>query len=270
MFFVNLVQEKPAEDKKPEAPKAAAEEKKEEAPKAAEDGKKEAEAPPPPQEIVLKVFMHCEGCARKVRRCLKGFEGVENAITDCRASKVVVKGERADPMKVFKRVQRKSHRQPSVITVVLGVYMHCDACAQEIRKRILRMKGIESAEANLANSQVTVKGVMEPKALADYVYKKTGKHAAIVKVDPEKKEEEKAKEEKKSEGEKSDAKKPEEEGKETKSGEAATAEEEDLKMELRKNEMYYNYYQQHRYVHEQMNAQTQMFSDDNPNACVVM
>ncbi|XP_042018135.1 heavy metal-associated isoprenylated plant protein 7-like [Salvia splendens] len=294
-------EEKPAEDKKPEAPKAAAEEKKEEAPKAAEDGKKEAEAPPPPQEIVLKVFMHCEGCARKVRRCLKGFEGVENAITDCRASKVVVKGERADPMKVFKRVQRKSHRQvelispipkpptppeepqekeeakaeekkeePSVITVVLGVYMHCDACAQEIRKRILRMKGIESAEANLANSQVTVKGVMEPKALADYVYKKTGKHAAIVKVDPEKKEEEKAKEEKKSEGEKSDAKKPEEEGKETKSGEAATAEEEDLKMELRKNEMYYNYYQQHRYVHEQMNAQTQMFSDDNPNACVVM
>ena len=70
------MQEKPAEDKKPEAPKAAAEEKKEEAPKAAEDGKKEAEAPPPPQEIVLKVFMHCEGCARKVRRCLKGFEGI--------------------------------------------------------------------------------------------------------------------------------------------------------------------------------------------------
>ena len=32
--------------------------------------------PPPPQEIVLKVYMHCEGCARKVRRCLKGFEGM--------------------------------------------------------------------------------------------------------------------------------------------------------------------------------------------------
>ncbi|XP_042014709.1 heavy metal-associated isoprenylated plant protein 7-like [Salvia splendens] len=303
-------EEKPADEKKEEAPQAAAAEKKEEAPKAAEDGKKEAEAPPPPQEIVLKVFMHCEGCARKVRRCLKGFEGVENVITDCRASKVVVKGERADPMKVFKRVQRKSHRhvelispipkpptppeepqkppekveakaeekkeEPSVITVVLGVYMHCDACAQEIRKRILRMKGIESAEPNLANSQVTVKGVMEPKALADYVYKKTGKHAAIVKVDPEKKEE-KPKKEKKSDGEKSDAKKPEEDGKESKSGEAATAEEEDLKMELKKNEMFYNYYpqqfyQQHRYVHEQeqMNAQTQMFSDENPNACVVM
>ncbi|KAL1541802.1 heavy metal-associated isoprenylated plant protein 7-like [Salvia divinorum] len=298
-------EEKPAEEKKAEeGKKAAATEEKEEAPKAAEGGKKEDEAkaePPPPQEIVLKVFMHCEGCARKVRRCLKGFEGVENVITDCKASKVVVKGERADPVKVFKRVQRKSHRQvelispipkppappeepqkppekeevkavekkeePSVITVVLGVYMHCDACAQEIRKRILRMKGIESAEANLTNSQVTVKGVMEPKSLADYVYKKTGKHAAIVKVDPEKEEEEKPKEEKKS-----DAKKPEEDGKESKSGEAA--EEEELKMELRKNEMYYSYpqqfYQQHKYVQEQMSAQTHMFSDENPNACAVM
>ncbi|KAG6389769.1 hypothetical protein SASPL_151242 [Salvia splendens] len=148
-----------------------------------------------PQEIVLKVFMHCEGCARKVRRCLKGFEGVENVITDCRASKVVVKDERADPIKVFKRVQRKSHRhvelispipkpptppeepqkqpemgeakveekkeEPSVITVVLGDLMHCDACAQEIRKRILIMKGIESAEPNLANSQHPVMSCLE-------------------------------------------------------------------------------------------------------------
>ena len=33
------------------------------------------ETPPPPQEIVLQVYMHCEGCARKVHRWLKGFEG---------------------------------------------------------------------------------------------------------------------------------------------------------------------------------------------------
>ncbi|XP_042003893.1 heavy metal-associated isoprenylated plant protein 7-like [Salvia splendens] len=84
------------------------------------------------------------------------------------------------------------------------------------------MIGIESTEVKLGNSQVTVKGVIEPKALADYVYKKIGKHAAIVKVDPEKKEEEKLNEEKKSDGEKSDANKPEEDGKESKSGEAAT------------------------------------------------
>ncbi|KAH6799208.1 Heavy metal transport/detoxification superfamily protein [Perilla frutescens var. frutescens] len=307
----------------PEQGKKAAEEeeKKDEAVKAAEDGKKEdkkseeakaEQAPLPPQEIVLRVFMHCEGCARKVRRCLKGFEGVEDVITDCKTSKVVVKGEKADPVKVFERVQRKSHRQvelispipkppappeelqkppeeevkaeekkeePPVITVVLGVYMHCDACAQEIRKRILKMKGVESAEPELKSSQVIVKGVVEPKALADYVYKKTGKHAAVVKVDPEKKEEVKPKEEKKGDdGEKAEAKKGEEEAKENKEAPAAAKgeEEEDSKMELRKNEMYYYYpqnYQQFNYQPrfvQEVNAPTHMFSDENPNACVVM
>ncbi|KAG4974614.1 hypothetical protein JHK87_031435 [Glycine soja] len=36
--------------------------------------KKKKEDPPP--EIVLKVDMHCEACARKVAKALKGFQGV--------------------------------------------------------------------------------------------------------------------------------------------------------------------------------------------------
>ncbi|XAR50351.1 hypothetical protein NMG60_11004646 [Bertholletia excelsa] len=168
--------------------------------------------------------MHCEGCARKVRKCLKGFEGVENVQTDCKAHKVVVKGEKADPLKVLERVQRKSHRQvellspipkppapeeskkaeekeppkaeekkeePQVITVVLKVYMHCDACAQEIKRRILRMNGVENVEADLKSSLVTVRGVFETPKLVEYLHKRTGKNAVIVKQEPEKKEEEK-------------------------------------------------------------------------------
>lgn len=144
---------------------------------------------------------------------------------------------------------------------------------------------MESAEADLKSSQVTVKGVVEPQSLADYVYKKTGKHAAVVKVEPEKKEEEKPKEEKSSDGggEKAEAK---EDGKEKKEGgggdpPAKAAEEvveEDLKMELRKNEMYNYYFPQQNYQHQfyqqryvqEMNAPTQIFSDENPNACAVM
>ncbi|KAK6123738.1 hypothetical protein DH2020_042519 [Rehmannia glutinosa] len=270
--------------------------------------------------------MHCEGCARKVRRCLKGFEGVEDVITDCRTSKVVVKGEKADPLKVLERIQRKSHRQvelispipkppseepkkpqekevvkpeekkeePPVITVVLGVYMHCDACAQEIKKRIQRMKGVEIAEPDLKSSQVTVKGVFEPQKLTEYVYKRTGKHAVIIKVEPEKKQEEKAKEakeEKKAEEGEKEAKKGEEVVKENKeggggSGDAAAAaageppakpetEAEDPKLELRKNEFYYYYPQNYqmypqRFVQEMNAYPPQIFSDENPNACSVM
>lgn len=55
------------------------EEKKEEEKKSEEGGnseeKKEEEKKDEPQEIVVKVDMHCEACARKVARSLKGFQG---------------------------------------------------------------------------------------------------------------------------------------------------------------------------------------------------
>lgn len=61
------------EEKKPEEAEKKEEEKKPEESKDAKESKEEAV--PVPTEIVLKVFMHCEGCARKVRRSLKGFPG---------------------------------------------------------------------------------------------------------------------------------------------------------------------------------------------------
>ncbi|CAI0446507.1 unnamed protein product [Linum tenue] len=320
------------EEKKPAA--AVEGEKKAEEKKGEEEKKKEdkpAAAEKPPQEIVLKVYMHCEGCARKVRRCLKGFDGVEDVMTDCKTSKVVVKGEKADPLKVLDRIQRKSHRQvelispipkppseddkkkaedekpkppqdpkpelqpPPVITVVLQVYMHCEACAMEIKKRILRMKGVESAEADLKSSQVTVKGVLEAEKLVEYVHKRTGKHALIVKQEPEKKEESKggdeggkeSKEEKKGDdaaadvgGEEKDKKegsggggedpKPEEkkEGEsDAKAAEAPAAGEETKVVEVKRDE--YIYYPP-RSAMELYAYPPQIFSDENPNACAVM
>ncbi|XP_017231322.1 heavy metal-associated isoprenylated plant protein 7 [Daucus carota subsp. sativus] len=290
-----------------------------------------APPPPPPPVIVLRVYMHCEGCARKVRACLKGFPGVEGVETDCKSHKVVVKGEKADPIKVLERVQRKSHRQvellspipkppepaaeepkaaevkeapkpeekkaePQVITVVLKVHMHCEACAQEIKKRIMRMKGVENAEPDLINSQVTVKGVFEAPKLVEYVYKRTGKHAVVVKQDPPEKKEDK--EEKKGDegGDKDkEAKKGEEavgDGKEKKEGggeetakpdAAATAVEqsEDAQvLDMKKHEFYYYHPQSYHMYPPTFTAESysstsyppapQMFSDENPNACSVM
>ncbi|XP_043706536.1 heavy metal-associated isoprenylated plant protein 7-like [Telopea speciosissima] len=291
--------EKPVEEKKDDK-------KTEESKDAKETDTKESKEPPPPQEIVLRVYMHCEGCARKVRKCLRGFEGVEDVQTDCKTHKVVVKGEKADPLKVLDRVQRKSHRQvellspkpkppaedakkdedkkeevkpeekkeePQVIIVVLKVHMHCEACAQEIRKRIQRMKGVQAADPDLKNSQVTVKGVFDPPKLVEYVYKRTGKHAAIVKQEPEKKEEEKGKEEKEEKkGEEKDKggdggeKKEEGEGK---AEAGAGAGEDETKVELIKNEFVYYYQYPTKYVPEYVYP-PQIFSDENPNACSVM
>ncbi|KAL6977903.1 Heavy metal-associated isoprenylated plant protein 7, partial [Sarracenia purpurea var. burkii] len=42
----------------------------------------------------------------------------EDVQTDCKTHKVVVKGEKADPVKVVERVQRKSHRQVELLSPV--------------------------------------------------------------------------------------------------------------------------------------------------------
>ncbi|XP_039069267.1 heavy metal-associated isoprenylated plant protein 7-like [Hibiscus syriacus] len=299
-------EKKPAEEKDGEKP---AEEKK------GEESKEETEeGTPPPQEIVLKVFMHCEGCARKVRRCLKCFQGVEDVMTDCKSNKVVVKGEKADPLKVLERVQRKSHRRvellspvpkpptpeenkpgekekpkpeekkkrsPVPITMVLKVHMHCEACAQEIEKRIQRMKGVESAEADLKNSEVTVKGVFEPPELVAYEYKRTGKQAAITKQDPPETSKDDGGKEKAQQDKKKERKGGEEEIKDKKDGgdqsmEAKAAaveeapvstEENKVAVEVKKNEYYYY---PPRHVTELYGYPPQMFSDENPNACTLM
>ncbi|RLM75600.1 translation initiation factor IF-2-like [Panicum miliaceum] len=246
----------PAEEKTKDAPPAeekpkegAGEEKKEETP---------PPPPPPPEEVEMRVYMHCEGCARKVKKILRRFDGVEDVIADSKAHKVVVKGKKAaaDPMKVVERVQKKTGRkvellspippppeekkeeekkeepeppkpeekkEPPVIAVVLKVHMHCEACAEGIRKRILKMKGVQSAEPDLKASEVTVKGVFEEAKLAEYVHKRTGKHAAIIKCGPVAPPEsagcdDKAKEEKKAEGgseeKKDDSKEEKKDGKE--------------------------------------------------------
>ncbi|XP_019179110.1 PREDICTED: heavy metal-associated isoprenylated plant protein 7-like isoform X2 [Ipomoea nil] len=255
-------------------------EKKEEVSK--EEKKEEKKEEEEKIEIVLKVDMHCEACARKVTRSLKGFQGVEEVTADYKASKVVVKGNKSvDPMKVCERIQKKSGRKvdlispipkppaeetkqeikeppkeekkdepPPVATVVLKVQMHCEACAQVLQKRIKKIKGVESVTTELGSNEVRVKGVVDPEKLAKDVYKKTGKQASIVKE-----EEKKEDNEEKKEGEKKEEKKE--------------GEEDEKKMdetEMKKNEfmaMPPKYYLDYAYP-------PQIFSDDNPHACTLM
>ncbi|XP_027367402.1 heavy metal-associated isoprenylated plant protein 7-like [Abrus precatorius] len=251
-----------------------------------EEEKKDEESP----EIVLKVDMHCEACARKVAKALKGFEGVEEVTADSKTSKVVVKGKAANPIKVRERLQKKSGKKvelisplpkppeekkeeikepqpeekkeepPPVVTVVLNVRMHCEACAQVIQKRIRKIQGVESVETNLGNDQVIVKGVIDPEKLVDYVYKRTKKQASIVKEEEkENKEEEKKEEEKQEE-------KEEEENKEGEENKGEDGDDDNTKTDIKRSEYWPSrYYVDYAYAYA-----PQIFSDENPNACTVM
>lgn len=298
---------KEAEEKKGEG--GGGEEKKNEAPSL---------PPPPPEEVVMRVFMHCEGCARKVKKILKGFDGVEDVIADTKAHKVVVKGKKAaaDPMKVVERVQKKTGRkvellspmpppkeekkeeekkeepeppktekkeEATVLAVVLKVHMHCEACTQVIKKRILKMKGVQSVEADLKASQVTVKGVFEEAKLSDYVYRRTGKHAAIVKSEPvaaenvddgNAKDDKKAAEggeEKKDDGK--EEKKDEDKKEADKQKDDGNAGDEGKDKDPGAVANMYMHYPRSNHLSEYGYAYQyppQLFSDENPNACSLM
>ncbi|KAL6623052.1 hypothetical protein ACP70R_032931 [Stipagrostis hirtigluma subsp. patula] len=205
-----------------------------------EEKKEEEKKPEEPPEIVLKVEMHCEGCAKKVKKSLLSFEGVENVKADSRSKTVVVKSRTADPAKVCERVQKKTRRKvelisplpppppeeekkeeappppaeekkeepPKPITVILKVQMHCESCALLLQKSLSKIEGVESVVADMPNDQLIVKGVMDPAVLADSIQKKTRRPAVIVggeaKPEEEKKPEEgekKPEEEKRANGE---------------------------------------------------------------------
>lgn len=129
---------------------------------------------------------------------------------------------------------------------------------------------MESAEPDLKLSQVTVKGVFDPAKLMEYVHKRTGKQAVMVKQEPEKKEKtEEGKEEKKEEEKKEEKK--EEAKTESPAAAAETAEEATATataVEVKKNEYYY--YPQRYAMEMYAYPPPQMFSDENPNACSVM
>nr|BAD23078.1 putative farnesylated protein [Oryza sativa Japonica Group] len=187
---------------------------------------------------------------------------------------------------------KPEEKEPTVIAVVLKVHMHCEACAQVIRKKILKMKGVQSAEPDMKASQVTVKGVFEESKLTDYVHKRIGKNAAVVKSEPapppenagdanakdDKKAAEGGEEKDESKEEKKEGDDEKEKEKEKDDSNAAEVEEKDKEKDpsaLAAANLYMHYprfsnpggYGVPGYAYPYA---PQLFSDENPNACVVM
>ncbi|KAF9594286.1 hypothetical protein IFM89_028943 [Coptis chinensis] len=247
--------------------------------------------------IVYKVDMHCDGCAKKIKKSVKKYDGVETVEGDSSTNKLTVKGK-VDPTKLRERIEHKTHKkvelispqpkkqeggekkdgdekkkEPSVQTVVLKIRLHCDGCTQRIRKIISKFKGVYDVAIDSQKDLVTVKGIMDMKALQPYLKEKLKRSVDIV---PPKKEEGDKKEgggdkkeagggDKKDEGDKKEA-----------GGKGDGGKKEGGKMEGNKLEYYgqgnehgYGYNYGNGFVVEYVHA-PQIFSDENPNACSIM
>ncbi|WJX37945.1 hypothetical protein P8452_25657 [Trifolium repens] len=171
--------------------------------------------------VVLKANIHCEGCSDQISKCLRGFEGINHIRIDRENSKIYVKGDVIkDPSKVLERLQKKFSKNVELISpkpkpenkqkkepekkerakvkiVVLKMYIHCEGCASDVKRKIGKMEGVESVELDKEKSHVIVRGTMESSKIVEYVKKKFGKHSDIIKED-EKRDQGKKDQEKKS------------------------------------------------------------------------
>ncbi|CAN4126182.1 unnamed protein product [Withania somnifera] len=65
--------------------------------------------------IVLKLDLHCEGCAQKVRRFIRHTRGVENVKSDCESGKLTIKGD-VDPSWLREKVEIKTKKTVELIS----------------------------------------------------------------------------------------------------------------------------------------------------------
>ncbi|XP_042399200.1 heavy metal-associated isoprenylated plant protein 3-like [Zingiber officinale] len=214
------------------------------------DGEKKKEKEEKPTAVEVKLDLHCEGCAHKVKKLVRGLQGVESVSADPATGMLKVTGK-VDPWQLKELLEAKTKKKvefispkdppkkpkdedkkknkdedgkdkepkkeeakpkpPEVISVVLSIRLHCDGCVHRTKKNIYKIKGVEEVTVDAAKNLVTVKGTMNAKTLPDALKEKIKRSFEIV---PPKKEEgggEKKEEKKGGEKEKAGGEKKEEE-----------------------------------------------------------
>ncbi|KAF2289895.1 hypothetical protein GH714_039048 [Hevea brasiliensis] len=142
---------------------------------------------------VYKIDMHCEGCAKKIRRAVRrkqtdgdresrpgeceGESGRENQEKVEIVSPQPKKdgGDKKPEEKAEKKPEEKKPEEkkpPKESTVVLKIITHCDGCISKIKKIILKYKGVDNVTVDGTKDLVTVKGTMEVKEMVPYLKEK--------------------------------------------------------------------------------------------------
>ncbi|KAK6942771.1 Heavy metal-associated domain, HMA, partial [Dillenia turbinata] len=199
--------------------------------------------------------------------------------------------------KMFRESKSNDGRAEEVRIVVLSMQLHCEGCNKRIRRDILRIPGVKSVEIDAFEDQVTVEGslLMDDIAFANHLKEKFKRPVRV--VPPPKKldhgdgnKDVQPSENKESEDEKIEEEEENEGSDNNKDGDKEEEQEPEEKEQTRKMEIFkgyphYNdliivpnpwqqfhgrYYLYGLYHADPYTHASQMFSDENPNACSIV
>ncbi|KAK9095352.1 hypothetical protein Scep_026821 [Stephania cephalantha] len=222
---------------------------------------------------VYKLNLHCPQCARQIHKALMRTEEVRNVEVNAEKNEIKVHGkidiakiherikkitkkkvdlichipkstiskESSDEIKIVK--EKKETKELVLSTTTVKVHMHCGKCEYDLKKKILKLKGVHSVKTDFKAQTLAAEGTIEPTKLVEYIQKRVHKYAEIVTQKKEQEKKEKVKEV------------------ETKK----VTEEEKKVIEVKTAKAINNapYIVHHVYA-------PQLFSDENPNACSIM
>ncbi|XP_057531511.1 heavy metal-associated isoprenylated plant protein 4 [Amaranthus tricolor] len=165
-----------------------------------------------------KVNLHCPECAEKIKRPLLKTQGVRAVDVNFEKSEVKVVGV-IDSKKIHQRIERLSKRkvellkveanfkhtvvvekvvketkEPVVFNHTVKAHLHCDQCEADLRRKLLRHKGIYNVKSDMKAQTLAIEGTIEAEKLVKHIREKLHKHAEIVKGKEIKKEEKKIEE----------------------------------------------------------------------------
>ncbi|GAU45448.1 hypothetical protein TSUD_107400 [Trifolium subterraneum] len=260
--------------------------------------------------LILKVHMHCDACTSKITKYLHSIKGVETVKTESETGKVTVTGKvdpikvrdnlaekikkkvelispqpkkekennnKSDEKKTDDK-QNKDNNKELITTSVLKMVLHCQGCIDKIGKIVLKTKGVLDMKIDKEKDNVTVKGTMDVKGLVENLSEKLKRKVEV--VSPKKE----GGGEKEGGGGGGGGKKNKGGGGGGGGGEGGNNEGGEVKMMEHlvqvqppfgfgygNVEAYNNGQVYQELIHFHMNSQPpQMFSDENPNACIVM
>ncbi|KAJ1694859.1 hypothetical protein LUZ63_011557 [Rhynchospora breviuscula] len=177
------------------------------------------------EEVIMKVHLHCEGCAMKVKKAIRAVPGAERVKLDFENNKITVSGK-ADPWKLKQCIELKTKKNVEIIspvdppkkkddsekkpattddnsidqkkkgnskkprevpesTVVLKIRLHCEGCIDRIRRIICKIKGVKEVTVDENKDLVTVRGTMDVKSLPNILAEKLKRSVEVVPVKKE-------------------------------------------------------------------------------------
>ncbi|KVH89253.1 heavy metal-associated isoprenylated plant protein 4 [Cynara cardunculus var. scolymus] len=214
---------------------------------------------------VYKANLHCPKCAHDIKKPLSRTPGVHKVDVKHEKGEITVEGiievkkiherlEKWSRKKVEilsqekKAIEKKETKIETIRTTKIKAYMHCDKCEHDLRAKLLKHKGIHNVKTDIKSQTVVIEGTIEAEKIVTYMQKRARKHAEIISEPSSKGKVEKKVETK----------------------EKVTVEvtkivefEERKKVEAQTKEGEVPYFVHYVYA-------PQLFSDENPNACLVM